>query len=153
MSVPPDTIDIEGDVALDELDFEDFEEWKAPAMSVGAIEDLDIRDHKGNLLSVNMSQYDFRQSVEGMANRIDELQRLKFASGQSDLERKQSEFEQKRLNDNLNKIYKAVMTLDDTFEGRKVNITGSKLRNSKRYKEIIQEAISDLPKFSPIYIG
>ena len=153
MSVPPDTIDIEGDVALDELDFEDFEEWKAPAMSVGAIEDLDIRDHKGNLLSVNMSQYDFRQSVEGMVNRIDELQRLKFASGQSDLERKQSEFEQKRLNDNLNKIYKAVMTLDDTFEGRKVNITGSKLRNSKRYKEIIQEAISDLPKFSPIYIG
>jgi len=154
MSVKPDEEGIAGDVTIDDIDFDEFEEFKAPAMSVGSIEDLDIRDHKGNLLSVNMSEYDFRQSLEGMTSRIRELQREKFASGQSDLKRKQIEFEQKRLYENINKIYKAVQTLDDTFEGRKVNIKGSKLRDSKRYKEIVYEAYMNIPeKFSPIYIN
>ena len=145
----PVPIDEEGmlgdqEVNLDNIDFDEFKEWKAPAPTVQSFEKLDIRVVDGKLVTFNQNAYDFRQTVLAMSNRAVKLQEERYKSGLTALQRKQFEIEQRQLVGDLLKIQSSVSSLGSTFETTLWDhrTRSNQTKSSEKYKSAIDEAVN-----------
>ena len=103
-------------------------------------DDLDIKDAKGQNVTLNDNLGAFNKKIDNMVSRIKDLNKIKRQSGAGNqLQRRQFKLEQEQLIRDLYTIFDSVLSLDDSF----VNRGGSK--KSVGYKKSIQQAIKKIP--------
>ena len=74
------------------------------------------------------------------------MQKEKYQSGYTELQRKQFLIEQRQIVKDLRSIYSNIMSLGDKFQSQRVDVKGSKERDAKGYKRIVNQVIQ-IPRY------